>query len=304
MPGHRLERVIGVGASGTVWAARDAMGRAVAVKVAHEASWFADEEAELACRTEQHVLLAVRHEHLVALRDVVPLVDGRVALVFDLVTGAPLGGTVHARGHLRPGEVVTVVTPLCEAVATLHAAGGLHGDISPSNVMVTAEGKPLLLDLGAARLAGGPVDAPVHGTSGFVAPEVREGLVPGEASDVFGLGALAWFCLTGNGAPDTMLRLDPDTVLSHVGPELAAARGCLHRPRPGAAPDVGRSRPALLRRGDARAGRGRRRRRRGLRPHPSAPGRRALGRAVGRAARCPGGHREVATGPPTTGRRR
>ncbi|MCU1536241.1 MAG: serine/threonine protein kinase, partial [Humibacillus sp.] len=236
MPGHRLERVIGAGASGTVWAARDAMGRAVAVKVAHEAAWFEGEEAELACRTEQHVLLAVRHEHLVALRDVVPLADGRVALVFDLVTGAPLAGTVHARGHLRPGEVVTVVTPLCEAVATLHAAGGLHGDISPSNVMVTAEGKPLLLDLGAARLAGAPVDAPVHGTPGYVAPEVREGLAPGEASDVFSLGALAWFCLTGNGAPDTVLRLDPDTVRSHVGPELAELVGACIDPDPARRP--------------------------------------------------------------------
>ena len=236
MPGYRLERVIGAGATGTVWAARDAMGRPVAVKVAHEAAWFADEEGELASRTEQHVLLAVRHEHLVALRDVVPLTDGRLALVFNLVTGALLGGTVRARGHLRPGEVVTVITPLCEAVATLHAAAGLHGDISPSNVMVTAEGKPLLLDLGAARLAGTPVDAPVHGTTGFIAPEVREGLVAGEASDVFALGALAWFCLTGNGAPDTVLRLDPETVLSHVGPELAALVGACIDPDPARRP--------------------------------------------------------------------
>ncbi|MEO7448584.1 MAG: serine/threonine-protein kinase [Humibacillus sp.] len=236
VPGYRLERVIGAGASGTVWAARDAMGRPVAVKVAHEAAWFADEEGELASRTEQHVLLAVRHDHLVALRDVVPLTDGRLALVFNLVTGALLGGTVRARGHLRPGEVVTVITPLCEAVATLHAAAGLHGDISPSNVMVTAEGKPLLLDLGAARLAGAPVDTPVHGTTGFVAPEVREGLVAGEASDVFALGALAWFCLTGNGAPDTVLRLDPETVLSHVGPELADLVGACIDPDPARRP--------------------------------------------------------------------
>ena len=228
-----MEVVVGRGASSTVWSGRDAMGRAVAIKVPHETGWLADEEAT---RTEQHVLLAVRHEHLVTLRDVVAMADGRVALVFDLVTGAPLRGTVSARGHLRPGEAVTVVTPLCEAVAVLHGAGGLHGDVSPSNVMLTAQGKPLLLDLGAARLAGSALDAPVHGTAGFVAPEVRQGMPPSEASDVFSLGALAWFCLTGNGAPDTMLRLDPEVIRSHVGDELAMVIGACIDPDPARRP--------------------------------------------------------------------
>jgi eukaryotic-like serine/threonine-protein kinase len=236
VPGHRVESVLGRGASGTVWQGRDAMGRAVAIKVPHELGWLADEEAT---RTEAHVLMAVRHEHLVTLRDVVTMADDRVALVFDLVTGASLGGTVGARGRLRPGETVTVVTPLCEAVEALHGAGGLHGDVSPSNVMLTAAGKPLLLDLGAARLAAGPVDAPVHGTPGFVAPEVRQGFAPTEASDVFSLGALAWFCLTGNGAPDTMLRLDADVIRSHVGAQLADVVGaCI---------DPGRSRSSSVR---------------------------------------------------------
>ncbi|WP_404387263.1 protein kinase [Humibacillus xanthopallidus] len=233
VPGHRVESVLGRGASSTVWQGRDAMGAAVAIKVPHEVGWLADEQAT---RTEQHVLMAVRHEHLVALRDVVAMPDDRVALVFDLVTGSTLRETVHARGHLRSGEVVTVVTPLCEAVAALHGAGGLHGDISPANVMVTAAGRPLLLDLGAARLAGSPADAPVFGTPGFVAPEVRQGFAPTEASDVFSLGALAWFCLTGNGAPDTMFRLDPEVIRSHVGGDFAEVIGACIDPDPSRRP--------------------------------------------------------------------
>lgn len=233
MPGHRVESVLGRGASGTVWQGRDAMGRAVAIKVPHDAGWLADEEAT---RTEAHVLMAVRHDHLVTLRDVVAMADGRVALVFDLVIGASVRSTVDARGRLRPGEAVTVVTPMCEAVEALHGAGGLHGDISPSNVMLTAGGKPLLLDLGAARLAGASPDLPVHGTEGFIAPEVRQGFAPTEASDVFSLGALAWFCLTGNGAPDTMLRLDPEVIRSHVGAQLAEVIGACIDPDPARRP--------------------------------------------------------------------
>jgi serine/threonine-protein kinase len=116
-------------------------------------------------------------------------------------------------------------------VAALHAAGGTHCDISPGNIMLTADGRPLLMDLGAARLAGTGAGA-VVGTPGYVAPEVRSGERPTEASDVFSLGALAWFCLTGNGAPDTFLRLSEETVMSHVGSELAEIVGRCIDPEP------------------------------------------------------------------------
>ncbi|WP_347350076.1 serine/threonine-protein kinase [Intrasporangium sp.] len=232
VPGHRLLHVIGAGSTSTVWAAVDAAGHSVAVKVPRaEADPVAVREAEI----ERHVLMAVRHDHLVALRDVVPLDDGRVAHVFDLVVGASLESLVASRGRLSPGEAVTVLTPIAQAVACLHGAGATHGDISPGNVMLTADGRPLLADLGAARLAGTGAGA-VVGTPGFVAPEVRSGARPGEAGDVFSLGALAWFCLTGNGAPDTFQRLSDETLRSHLGPELATVVGRCVDPEPQARP--------------------------------------------------------------------
>lgn len=235
VPGHYLERVVGRGATSVVWAGRDPMGRAVAIKVPHKRP---DSVDQMQSATERHILTALRHEHLVALRDVVPLPDGRVATVFDLVEGATLRATVDARGQLRPGETVTVLTPVCDAVATLHRAGATHGDISAGNILITADGRPLLADLGSARVAG--TGAGVFGTPGFVAPEVRAGERPTEASDVFALGALAWFCLTGNGAPDTSLRLSPETVLSHVGPELAEVVGACIDPEPSLRPPADR----------------------------------------------------------------
>ncbi len=232
MPGHRLEAVIGSGASSVVWSGRDATGRAVAIKVPHARL---DPVALEQATTERHVLMAVEHDHLVGLRDVVPLADGRIALVFDLVTGASLSSVVGRRGHLRPGEVVTVLTPLCHAVTALHSAGGVHADISAGNVMISESGVPQLLDLGAARVIAMAPGA-VYGTAGFIAPEVRRGGLPDARSDVFALGALAWFCSTGNGAPDTDQCLDPEIVSSHVGDELASVVAACIDPDPARRP--------------------------------------------------------------------
>ena len=234
MPGHRLEAVIGSGGSSVVWSGRDATGRPVAIKVPHVCL---DPVTLEQATTERHVLMAVEHDHLVGLRDVVPLPDGRIALVFDLVIGAPLSSLVGRRGHLRPGEVVTVLTPLCHAVSALHSAGGVHGDISAGNVMICETGVPKLLDLGAARVVATAPGA-VHGTTGFVAPEVGRGSLPDARSDVFSLGALAWFCATGNGAPDTDQRLDPEIVSSHVGAELASVVAACIDPDPTRRPEV------------------------------------------------------------------
>ncbi|GAB3048828.1 hypothetical protein GCM10027053_04040 [Intrasporangium mesophilum] len=232
VPGYALGRVIGEGASGVVWSGTGPGGRPVAVKVPH----LRADAADLAqARVEEHVLRAVRHGHLVPLRDAVGLQDGRTALVFDLVPGQALAGMVRSRGRLRAGETVTVLTPICEAVAAIHSAGGLHGDVSPGNVMVTPAGRPVLLDLGSTRVVGAEHGI-VHGTPGFVAPEIRAGDEPSMAGDVYSLGALAWFCATGNGAPDTPLRLDPEVIESHVGPALAGLISACIDPNPACRP--------------------------------------------------------------------
>ncbi len=232
VPGYALGHVIGEGATGVVWSGMGPAGRPVAVKVPHRR---AGEATLPEAAVEQQVLRAVRHPHLVPLREAVGLDDGRTALVFDLVPGQALASMVRSRGHLRAGETVTVLTPICEAVAAIHSAGGLHGDVSAGNVMVTPAGRPVLLDLGSARVVGGEPGV-VHGTPGFVAPEVRAGDEPSVASDVYALGALAWFCATGNGAPDTPLRLDPEIIESHVGPALAGIIGACIDPDPACRP--------------------------------------------------------------------
>ena len=126
--------------------------------------------------------------HVVAVEACVPLPDGRVAVVMPHLLGGALDALVRARGHLSPGEVVTVLAPVASALGRLHDLGVVHGDVSPGNVLLDLDGRPLLADLGLGHVVG-DVSPGVWGTDGYVAPEVLLGADPGPASDVYALGA-------------------------------------------------------------------------------------------------------------------
>jgi hypothetical protein len=119
----------------------------------------------------------------------------RVALVLELLAGGSLAGVLGLRGRLRPGEVVTTIAPVAAAVAHAHEHGVVHGDLSPGNIVFTAEGRPVLTDLGVARVLG--ESAAVEVTPAYVDPTVARGGAPGPASDVFGVAAAAFHALTG-----------------------------------------------------------------------------------------------------------
>ncbi len=193
VPGYRLDRLLGRGGSGEVWRARPrAGGTAVAVKV------LVAGDAERQAR-EAALLGALDHPHLVRLHEVVhqPRRGGpaRVALVLDLLEGGSLAALLARRGRLRPGEVVTALAPVAAALACAHEQGVVHGDLSPGNVVFTAEGRPVLTDLGVARVLGEHAAGEV--TPAYVDPAVARGAAPGPASDVFGVAAAAFHALTG-----------------------------------------------------------------------------------------------------------
>ncbi len=197
IPGYHLHEVIGTGASSIVWAAEDVdTGVQVAVKVMDPGRLHVGHLMELAAR-ESAILAAVEHPHIVRLHRAHPLADGSVALVLDLADGGSLAALVGARGRLEPGEVVTVGTPLAQALDALHERGVIHGDLTPGNVLFCGAGRPLLSDFEAARFVGEGHPPVVPATAGFAAPEVLAGDLPTEAADIYGLGALIWFALTG-----------------------------------------------------------------------------------------------------------
>lgn len=172
-----------------MWLAREqATGDPVALKrLADRADLVARDQL----RREAAVLAGVDHPHVLRLRSVVGDGDA-MALVLDVATGGSLSGLLAVRGRLSPGEVVTIAVPLCEALAAVHRQGVLHGDVTPSNVLFTADGRPVLSDLGVSRLIGAGSGVR-DGTPGYSDPA----LDPGPAGDVHGLAATCLAALTG-----------------------------------------------------------------------------------------------------------
>lgn len=119
-------------------------------------------------------------------------------VVCDYVPGENLEQLVAARGHLGERDALQIVAQLCEAVGALHAHGIIHRDISPTNVIVAADGAHLI-DLGIARfrVEGATRDTTQLGTYGFASPE-QYGFAQTDArSDVYSLGRMLGYLLTG-----------------------------------------------------------------------------------------------------------
>ena len=159
----------GAGASSEVWrATASASGDTVALK---RVPLSGGEQARRAV-TEAAKLRVLDHPHLVRLHDLVLHRDAAV-LVLDLADAGSLADLLSVRGRLTPGEAITAIAPIAAALAHVHAAGIVHGDISPANILFTPGGVPLLADLGVSRLTGDDTDA--ESTPAYVDPLVARG---------------------------------------------------------------------------------------------------------------------------------
>ena len=233
VPGHVLTELIGRGAASQVWAARaESSGEMVAVKISAPTAYETAGVVDIAAR-ERTILERVDSDHVVRLHEALTLEDGSVALVLDLADGGSLEDLVSIRGALDPGEVVTIFTPVATTLGALHAAGVIHSDLSPGNVLFTRQGKPMLCDYDGARLVGEQHPHTVSGTRGFVAPEVYRGGLPTEASDVWSLAALAWYAVTGGSPPHPT---DVTSAEATIGPDFAPLLTSMLSADPGARP--------------------------------------------------------------------
>lgn len=232
IPGYTLGRLLGHGGTATVWLGTEQRtGRNYALKCFSPGADGAHASEGLsadAVKREVRILSVLDHQHLVKAHHVVRVGGGPVsgtALAMDYASGGSLARLVAVRGRLTVGETVTVLTPVAQALAYLHGKGFTHSDVSPGNVLFTGQGKPLLSDVGIARMLGDPGRAGTWGTTGFLDPApvdaVRAGLQP--ERDVYALAALGWYCLTGEPPARTADRPPLALLVPEVPGELAAA---------------------------------------------------------------------------------
>lgn len=190
-----LERELGRGTSCTVWRARQRhpVARTVAVKRPRAG---APPTTIDRLRREARLLAGLDHPHVIRLLAVLDDGGSEVALVLPVAEGGTLADLLATRGRLACDEAVPLVVALAEAVASLHARGIVHRDVAPANVLLTADGAPLLADLGAAVTVDEPLPTPT-GTPGYVDPATLAGAPPTPAADVHALAAVAYRLLAG-----------------------------------------------------------------------------------------------------------
>jgi serine/threonine protein kinase len=289
VPGYTLGTELGRGGMGTVWSAvEDATGAVVAIKI------FSTTGDAATLLAEAHRASAVDHPGVVRVRDHGGA-DDLAWIVMDQVPGRDLRRYVVEAGPLPPAEAARVVAEAADALEAVHAAGLVHRDVKPGNVLLDETGGAL-----SARLADFGIAAPVPppgltedsvwartgepsaaaGTFAYMAPEQWRGEPVTARSDIYGLGGVLYTALTGEPPyPDESLpelaynlAVSPPPRARDRAPELprayddviAAALAKDPRDRLGSAADLAEALRAIT------AGRA------PVLPRRSAPGRRLL----------------------------
>ena len=192
---------IGQGTSCEVYRAWDtALHREVALKLLHDEGDHADAHGRLLTEAHGRVLeearrlARVRHSHVVQVYGAEQH-DGRVGLWMELVRGESLEQSVQTRGTLGAREAALIGLDLCAAVAAVHGAGLLHRDIKAQNVMRESGGRLVLMDFGTGEELTGTNR--LVGTPLYLAPEIFRGQRASVQSDLYSLGVLLFYLVTG-----------------------------------------------------------------------------------------------------------
>ncbi|GAB3353274.1 protein kinase domain-containing protein [Modestobacter lapidis] len=233
---YEIVAPIASGGMGEVWQARDrTLGRIVAAKVLRS-EYTSDPNFLIRFRNEARHTAALSHPNIASVYDYGETVttDGpypgqRVAyLVMEFVEGHPLVTVLAERGRLPTQQTLDVLRQAGDGLSAAHAAGMVHRDIKPGNLIVRPDGVVKLTDFGIARARdAAPLTRTgmVVGTAQYLSPEQAQGLPVTAASDVYSLGVLAYECLAGSRP------FDGES-------QVAIALAQINRPPPPLPPDV------------------------------------------------------------------
>jgi serine/threonine protein kinase len=240
---YRLLSPLGEGGMGTVWRARDeVLHREVAVKeVRAPAGLPAGDVERLYARLEREAWAAARvaNRNVVTVYDVATQ-DGRPWIVMELVRGISLAELLDSEGPLDPRRAAHIGAEVLSALRAAHAAGVLHRDVKPANVLLSNDDRVVLTDFGIAQVEGSSaltMTGEVIGSPEFLAPERALGRTPGPESDLWSLGVLLYAAVEGNSpfrqaTPLNTLRAIVDEELPpprRAGPLVPVIEGLLRK---------------------------------------------------------------------------
>ncbi|MBO2454037.1 serine/threonine protein kinase [Actinomadura barringtoniae] len=242
---YQLIEEIGRGGFGVVWRARhERLGRDVAAKKlflpAESAALAADQWRERSHRTFREARSAARIDHPAAVKiyDVVEH-RGDPWIIMELIEGRSLNAVVRSEGPLPPSRVAEIGLEIVGALTAAHAAGVVHRDVNPANVLIS-DRRAVLTDFGIAVIQGDPSlthTGVIMGAPAYTAPERARGEDAVPASDLWSLGATLFYAVEGrrpfpganpNAVLYSILTEDPPPA-ERAGPLTPVIQGLLHR---------------------------------------------------------------------------
>ncbi len=194
---YQTAELLGRGTMGAVYRAHSVTNPELIVAIKRVASLGSDDD-HARLRREADTMAQLAHPNIVRILEVID--DGSdLALVMEYAPGGSLSHRL-TDGVLTPKEVVEVLAPIADALAVAHARGVIHRDVKPSNILFSADARPLLADFGIA-LASGQASltgtGTALGTAAYLAPELVRADQPTVASDIYALGIVAYQALVG-----------------------------------------------------------------------------------------------------------
>ncbi|HVK21088.1 MAG TPA: serine/threonine-protein kinase [Actinokineospora sp.] len=200
---YRLAERIGSGAMGVVWKAVDErLNRIVAIKKLLLPPGLPPDEADEAvarCLREGRIAARLHHPNAIAVFDVVDE-DGVPCLIMEYLPSVSLAIALSDNGPMDPVEVARIGSQVAAALAAAHAAGIVHRDIKPGNILLGDDGTVKITDFGISRATDDVTVTKtglIAGTPAYLAPEVAIGREPSTASDVFSLGSTLYAATEG-----------------------------------------------------------------------------------------------------------